>query len=200
VTKFSDAIKPNDAHVANTTAGDGVHCRNSTTSTPVNSTAVASANSIGASPKRLATAVSTPVSKPDAVIADVRTNSRLAALDPDRCATSRTHEPAQSCVNAPKVPTTTIIKGAARQNAMLPTMALSPFERAIELSCRKNARVFDPRLPGRSAIGKIIKYGFSADGDSGKLIGTVTIGCAIGFGGAITEVPGTPTYVEEDCR
>ena len=72
------------------------------------------------------------------------------------------------------------------------------FERAIELSCRKNARVFDPRLPGGSAIGKIIKYGFSADGDTGRLIGTVTIGCAIGFGGAVTEVAGTPTYVAED--
>ena len=71
------------------------------------------------------------------------------------------------------------------------------FERAIELSCRKNARVFDTRLPGGSALGKIIKYGFSADGDTGKLIGTVTIGCAIGFGGAVADVPGAPTYVAE---
>ena len=71
------------------------------------------------------------------------------------------------------------------------------FERAIELSCRKNARVFDTRLPGGSALGKIIKYGFSADGDSGKLIGTVTIGCAVGYGGAIAAVPGAPSYVEE---
>ncbi len=71
------------------------------------------------------------------------------------------------------------------------------FERATELSCRKNARVFDGRLPGSNAVGKVIKYGFSADGDSGKLIGTVTIGCAIGFGGAISESPGAPTYVED---
>jgi hypothetical protein len=69
------------------------------------------------------------------------------------------------------------------------------FERAIELSCRKNARLFDARLLGGSALGKIIKYGFSADGDSGKLIGAVTIGCAIGFGGAVAENPGVPTYV-----
>src|SRR6185369_12962582 len=71
------------------------------------------------------------------------------------------------------------------------------FERAIGLSCRKNARVFDGRLPGGSAIGKIIKYGFSVDGDSGKLIGTVTIGCAIGFGNPITGSLGSPTYVED---
>jgi hypothetical protein len=71
------------------------------------------------------------------------------------------------------------------------------FERAIELSCRKNARVFDPRLPGGNALGKIVKYGFSADGGTGKLLGTVTIGCAIGFGGAVTEIGGTPAYVDE---
>src|SRR4051812_13571334 len=72
------------------------------------------------------------------------------------------------------------------------------FERATELSCRKNARIFDPRLPGGNALGKIVWYGFSADGDSGKLIGTITIGCAIGFGGAVAETPGDPTYVAED--
>ena len=72
------------------------------------------------------------------------------------------------------------------------------FERAIALSCRKNARIFDPRLPGGSALGKIVRYGFSADGDTGKLIGTVTIGCAIGFGGAVAEIPGDPTYVADD--
>jgi hypothetical protein len=69
------------------------------------------------------------------------------------------------------------------------------FERAIELSCRKNARVFDGRLPGGSALGKVIKYRFSADGDTGKLIGTGTIGCAIGFGGAVSVSSGSPTYV-----
>ncbi len=71
------------------------------------------------------------------------------------------------------------------------------FERAVELSCRKNARVFDPRLPGGNALGKIVKYGFSAEGDTGKLIGTVTIGCAIGFGGSVVEIGGTPTYADE---
>ena len=62
---------------------------------------------------------------------------------------------------------------------------------------RKNARLFDGRLPGGNAIGKIIRYSFSANGDSGELIGEVTIGCAIGYGGAVTEVAGDPTYVEE---
>ena len=33
--------------------------------------------------------------------------------------------------------------------------------------------------------------------DTGKLIGTVTIGCAIGFGNPISASPGSPTYVED---
>ena len=72
------------------------------------------------------------------------------------------------------------------------------FERAIELSCRKNVRVFDRRLPGGQAVGKVISYAFSVDGDSGALIGSVTIGCAVGYGGAISEVEGDPTYVDDD--
>ncbi len=68
------------------------------------------------------------------------------------------------------------------------------FERAIVLSCRKNARLFDDRLPGGQALGKIIDYKFSVDGSTGLAIGSVTIGCAIGFGGAIEEQMGDPTY------
>lgn len=72
------------------------------------------------------------------------------------------------------------------------------FERAVALSCRKNARVFDRRLPGGQAVGKVIAYAISANGDSGELLGSVTIGCAVGYGGAISEVQGDPTYVEDD--
>ena len=66
------------------------------------------------------------------------------------------------------------------------------------LSCRKNALLYDGRLPGGQAIGKVITYSFSANGDTGELIGNVTIGCAIGYGGAVTEVPGYPIYADED--
>lgn len=71
------------------------------------------------------------------------------------------------------------------------------FERAIELSCRKNAQITDPRLPGGVALGKIVSYGMSGDGNSGKMIGRVTIGCAIGYGNSVAAAPGTPTYAEE---
>jgi hypothetical protein len=69
------------------------------------------------------------------------------------------------------------------------------FDRAIDLSCRMNAQVQDTRLPGGIGTGKIIKYAFSCDGDSGEVKGTVTIGCAIGYGGSVAPAPGEPTYV-----
>jgi len=72
------------------------------------------------------------------------------------------------------------------------------FERAIVLSCRKNVRVFDHRLPGGQAVGKVISYAFSVDGAIGALTGSVTVGCAVGYGGAINEVEGDPTYVDDD--
>ena len=42
------------------------------------------------------------------------------------------------------------------------------FERAKQLSCRKNALLHDPRLPGGQALGKIVKYSLGLDGESGK--------------------------------
>jgi hypothetical protein len=67
------------------------------------------------------------------------------------------------------------------------------FDDAVGLSCRKNATLFDPRLPGAAATGKIVSYSLTASGD-GKLRGKVEIGCAIGFGDSINEITGTPEY------
>jgi hypothetical protein len=70
------------------------------------------------------------------------------------------------------------------------------FERAKQLSCRKNAVLHDPRLPGGQALGKIVKYSLALDGESGKPIGHVEIACSIGYGGSVLPVAGEPTYVE----
>ena len=70
------------------------------------------------------------------------------------------------------------------------------FERAKQLSCRKNALLHDHRLPGGQAQGKIVKYALSLDGDSGKPIGHVEIACSIGYGGSVAGVPGEPAYVD----
>lgn len=72
------------------------------------------------------------------------------------------------------------------------------FERAINLSCRKNALLHDLRLPGGQALGKITEYHLKADGDKGQLIGSVQIEATIGKGNSIVIDAGNPTYVEEN--
>lgn len=68
------------------------------------------------------------------------------------------------------------------------------FEDAVRLSCRMNATIFDARLPGGQATGKIISYSFTADG-SGKPRGHVKIGVSVGNGGAGTAaVAGVGVY------
>lgn len=70
-----------------------------------------------------------------------------------------------------------------------------PFELAVGLSCRMNAMIHDHRLPGGQAAGKIISYGFAANVSDGQLVGTVTIGSAIGYAEAVVPTTGTPDYV-----
>ena len=54
-----------------------------------------------------------------------------------------------------------------------------PFDMVVGMSCRQNATIFDPRLPGGVATGKVTSYGMTAKG--GKMRGHVTIGCAVGY-------------------
>ena len=68
-----------------------------------------------------------------------------------------------------------------------------PFELATTLSCRMNASIRDPRLPGATATGKITSYELKG-GSDGKFIGHVEIGCAVGYGGHVSSDPGTPEY------
>jgi hypothetical protein len=56
------------------------------------------------------------------------------------------------------------------------------FDRAIALSCRKNATINARLIPGGTATGKIIAYSLSASGANLELKGNVTIGCCIGNG------------------
>jgi hypothetical protein len=67
------------------------------------------------------------------------------------------------------------------------------FEDAVALSCRKNATLVDPRLPGGGATGKVTSYSLSCSGD-GRIRGKVEIGCPIGYGGTAPPATGTPQY------
>jgi len=67
------------------------------------------------------------------------------------------------------------------------------FDMVLGMSCRKNATVYDPRLPGGVATGKVTSYGMTAKG--GKMRGHVTIGCAVGynsFGNPSPDISYTP--------
>lgn len=72
-----------------------------------------------------------------------------------------------------------------------------PFDLAVDLTCRKNAVLHEPRMPGGIVAGKIIATSLKGNGDSGAFVGSVTIGSAIGYGEALEAVAGTPVYVEE---
>lgn len=67
----------------------------------------------------------------------------------------------------------------------------------VAFSCRKAIRIEDPRLPGGAAVGKIISYTLSMDGDSGEAVAGFVIGCSIGKGNPVSAATGTPTYAEE---
>ena len=89
----------------------------------------------------------------------------------------------------------------ARARLMIRSRAVSVsfecrFERAIHLSCRKNALIYDTRLPGGHALGKVTSYAITVDGDTGTLIGKVTIGCAVGYGNVLAPADGIPSYVD----
>ncbi len=71
-------------------------------------------------------------------------------------------------------------------------------ERITRLSCRKNAQLFDFRLPGGQAIGKITAYGFKADGSTGKIFCSVQYECAVGNNNVISPAIGTADYIETD--
>ena len=69
----------------------------------------------------------------------------------------------------------------------------APFELCLGLSCRMNATLYDQRIPGGAATGKIKSYKLSADKE-GKIIGHVDIGCSVGFANSVPDITGTPEY------
>jgi len=71
-------------------------------------------------------------------------------------------------------------------------------DRLFDIGLKKNARVYDPRIPGGQADGKIVEWDFGVNGDSGAVELTVTMACAVGNGGDIEISAGEPTWIEDD--
>ncbi len=72
-----------------------------------------------------------------------------------------------------------------------------PFAQAVQLSCRHSAEVTDARLPGGAALGKVTAYSFSMNGDSGELVGSVTLACTVGRGTSLIPAAPGAGYVED---
>jgi hypothetical protein len=74
-----------------------------------------------------------------------------------------------------------------------------PFERALNLSCRKSARLVWDNMPGGQIEGKIIAYQIVHNVETGHRSGTVTIGATPGHDGTTTEITNSGSdYIEED--
>ncbi len=69
-----------------------------------------------------------------------------------------------------------------------------PFEEGVGITCQNTVTLNDSRIPGGVALGKVTRAELSANGDTGEVKCHVTIACAVGFGDAVTVVPGTPVY------
>jgi hypothetical protein len=69
----------------------------------------------------------------------------------------------------------------------------APYEQGIGLSCRQNATLYDTRLPGGVATGKITSYTLTADKD-GKLLAHVEIGVCVGLANSVPDITGAPEY------
>ncbi len=74
-----------------------------------------------------------------------------------------------------------------------------PFERAMNLSCRKSARLVWDNMPGGQVEGKITSYQIFHNVETGHRGGTVTIGATPGHGGSVNPVTTlTNDYIEPD--
>jgi hypothetical protein len=71
-----------------------------------------------------------------------------------------------------------------------------PFDDGVDLSCRQMATITDDRIPGGTVTAKVKSYTLGLSGDTGAAVCRVTLAAAIGNGGTVSEVAGTPSYVE----
>lgn len=72
------------------------------------------------------------------------------------------------------------------------------FERAMNLSCRKSARLIYKNMPGGQVEGKIIAYQIFHNVQTGQRRGKVTIGCTPGHAGTTAPIVTTTNdYIEE---
>jgi hypothetical protein len=82
----------------------------------------------------------------------------------------------------------------ARARAVDITFAM-PWNASLGVGLRHSVTLFDRRLPGGSATGKVKSYRLSVS--DGRMLGEFTIGCCIGNGDASTAAVGVNAYVDD---
>jgi len=82
----------------------------------------------------------------------------------------------------------------ANARAVLIKFAI-PWSTGLGFTCRHNGKLFDGRLPGGNATGKVSAYSLIMD-ESG-VRAEITLACTIGYGGSATASDGTPSYAED---
>ena len=82
----------------------------------------------------------------------------------------------------------------ARARAVDITFAV-PWRAALGIGLRNSVTLFDRRLPGGSATGKVKSYRLTVA--AGRMLGEFTIGCSIGAGNPSTAVEGVNAYVDD---
>jgi len=89
----------------------------------------------------------------------------------------------------------TLARANLMRRARVVEIAFVPkLSRMPEITLRKSAFLAEPRVG--QALGKIIAYSLALDGTDGHIHCEIRIGCAIGYGGIVTAVTGTPTYCD----
>jgi hypothetical protein len=89
----------------------------------------------------------------------------------------------------------TLARAHLMKRARVVEITFAPkLSRMPEITLRKSAFLAEPRIG--QATGKIIGYSLALDGSNGRIDCEVHIGCAIGYGGFVTAVDGTPTYCD----
>jgi len=71
-----------------------------------------------------------------------------------------------------------------------------PWRRGVGATLRHDAQIVDYRLPGGEAFGKVTAYEMAASG-TGEHTVSITIGCAIGYGGSVAGQAGNATWVDD---
>ena len=69
----------------------------------------------------------------------------------------------------------------------------APFDYCVGITGMMNATIYDPRIPGGVATGKVKAYTLSCTED-GEVIGHIEAGVAVGYGNSVPDISGTPEY------